>query len=197
VWGILQQPMPTFSENLRRLRDECALTQVELARRSGLTQSAISRYETGEDVPELSSLLKLATGLRMPLEPLVVGLDMKFDLVYQGLRATVTTAEGEGTEVPSAAEFADPPTVERIVPDAPEFPDPGYEPTDADLEAARSALRRAASDILSVTQFLVPRPAPVARREGSEVRRGTVRARMGKSAKHRPTRTRANTAKRR
>ncbi|MBE9124893.1 helix-turn-helix transcriptional regulator [Coleofasciculus sp. LEGE 07092] len=46
---------------LRRLREEAGLTQAELARQipdktrtKSLTQSAISRWESGEDEPELT-----------------------------------------------------------------------------------------------------------------------------------------------
>ena len=40
--------MQTFSEKLRKAREQAGLSQAELARRSGLSRAAISRYESGE-----------------------------------------------------------------------------------------------------------------------------------------------------
>lgn len=48
---------------LSRLRKESGLTQVELARRSGLTQQAISDYESGRRTPSLLAGEKIANAL--------------------------------------------------------------------------------------------------------------------------------------
>jgi predicted nucleotidyltransferase/DNA-binding XRE family transcriptional regulator len=58
---------------LRRARKAAGLTQAELARRAGVTQSVISAYEAGRREPALSTLTRLinATGatLRLDIEP--------------------------------------------------------------------------------------------------------------------------------
>ncbi|HAX81822.1 MAG TPA: hypothetical protein DCY40_04565 [Actinobacteria bacterium] len=58
---------------LRMARDRADMTQGELAARAGVTQQAISAYETGRREPTLPTLLRLieATGLelRMQLHP--------------------------------------------------------------------------------------------------------------------------------
>lgn len=173
VAGMLVLPsMPTFADNLKRLRDECKLTQVELARRAGLTQSAISRYETGEDIPEVSSLLKLATGLRLPLDPLVEGLDVKFDAVYRDLRISITseeTGEEYGTET---AEL--PPDV---LPGAPDPIGGAHEPDSQEMAAAIPALHRVVAELVSVVARLPHGPVAVARDLGSDVRPRAARPR--------------------
>jgi len=60
---------------LRDARRRCGLTQAELARRAGVTQSVISAYESGARQPSLPTLarlvaaigLELAIGVRKPV----------------------------------------------------------------------------------------------------------------------------------
>ena len=47
---------------IAKARAETGLTQKELAERSGLTQSNISRIETGRSVPNVRTLQQLAQG---------------------------------------------------------------------------------------------------------------------------------------
>ena len=52
-----------ISADLIRLRLDENMTQTELAKKSGLKQSAIARLESEEVLPKLSTLLKLAKAL--------------------------------------------------------------------------------------------------------------------------------------
>lgn len=56
---------------LRELRRGAGLTQAELARRMGTTQSAVARWERGAVAPSLPSLRRLAAacGHRVAFEP--------------------------------------------------------------------------------------------------------------------------------
>lgn len=68
-------PAPTVAAGLIRLaRAKTGLTQGELAKRAGVSQQAISAYETGRKDPTLSSLQRMirASGLELTfrLEPL-------------------------------------------------------------------------------------------------------------------------------
>jgi hypothetical protein len=58
---------------LRKARKAAGLTQAELARRAGVTQSVVSAYEAGRREPAVSTLSRLvdATGatLRLQIEP--------------------------------------------------------------------------------------------------------------------------------
>ena len=49
----------TFAENLRRLRNEKGLTQIELAELCGISPKTLSSYETGRTEPNLGEVKKL------------------------------------------------------------------------------------------------------------------------------------------
>ncbi len=51
-----------------RARNEEQLTQSELAERTGLRQSNISRIEKGQSIPSIATLAKIAQGLGKRLE---------------------------------------------------------------------------------------------------------------------------------
>ncbi len=58
-----------ISDRIRRWREEKGTTQQELATRSGLAISTVHKVETGQMIPSISVLLKLAHGLgRRPTE---------------------------------------------------------------------------------------------------------------------------------
>ena len=59
--------MPTIGQNLRRLRKERRMGQVELGKRSGVAQQTISGIERDYREPHASTLRKLAEVLAVPL----------------------------------------------------------------------------------------------------------------------------------
>ena len=63
-----------FGANLRRLRLDAGLTQMELSNRCGLDMAEISRLETGLRDVRLSTIVRLADGLEVPVHELVDGL---------------------------------------------------------------------------------------------------------------------------
>jgi ribosome-binding protein aMBF1 (putative translation factor) len=56
-----------LAELVYRLRDEAGLTQTELARRMGSTQSSIARMEAGSQTPRIDLLDRLGRALGTPL----------------------------------------------------------------------------------------------------------------------------------
>lgn len=52
--------MSNFSVMIKKLRNECHLTQEELAKKLGLTRSTIGMYETGKREPDFETLEKIA-----------------------------------------------------------------------------------------------------------------------------------------
>jgi transcriptional regulator with XRE-family HTH domain len=60
--------MPKINETIRARRLALGLSQIEAARRSGIQQRQVSRFERGGDVT-LSTFLKLAQALDMELIP--------------------------------------------------------------------------------------------------------------------------------
>jgi transcriptional regulator with XRE-family HTH domain len=60
-----------FASNLRSLREMRALTQAELGHRAGIGAASISHFETGQRVPSLESLVKVADALDVPVDALL------------------------------------------------------------------------------------------------------------------------------
>lgn len=65
--------MAEFSEFLYQLRKEKNLTQSELAERLGITNKAVSKWETGDAMPDTSQLLPLAEILGVSVDELLRG----------------------------------------------------------------------------------------------------------------------------
>lgn len=60
-----------FSKQLRKLRQSHKLTQIELAKRLGLSYSAISMYERGERQPNFETLEAFADFFNVPMSTLI------------------------------------------------------------------------------------------------------------------------------
>jgi transcriptional regulator with XRE-family HTH domain len=58
-------------ERIRDARLAAGLTQVELAERCDLTQGAISQMENGEGSPRVTTLIRIADALNVPLHTLI------------------------------------------------------------------------------------------------------------------------------
>ena len=65
--------MGEFSTNLARLRTEHDMSQEELAKRVGVTQSAIWQYENGISTPKIAVAISMARVLGTTCEELVGG----------------------------------------------------------------------------------------------------------------------------
>jgi transcriptional regulator with XRE-family HTH domain len=70
------EPRAQFGVNLRRLRTEADLTQMELSNRSGLDMAEISRLARGQRDPQLTTIVKLATSLNVDPAVLVTGIKL-------------------------------------------------------------------------------------------------------------------------
>ncbi len=99
-------PAPTVAAGLiRSARDISGLTQAQLADRAGVTQQAISAYETGRTEPTLPTLTRLlrAAGLEMrirlaPIDDHDTALGSFMDSLPPRRRAELDTATQERTE---------------------------------------------------------------------------------------------------
>lgn len=58
---------------IRQLRERCGMTQTELARQIGVTDKAISRWETARGLPDISLLQPLAQALGVSVMELLAG----------------------------------------------------------------------------------------------------------------------------
>jgi transcriptional regulator with XRE-family HTH domain len=61
---------PTFGDVLERLRRRRGLSQSSVARLVPIDRSALSRWEGGSRLPDLASLARLATAMRLSADEL-------------------------------------------------------------------------------------------------------------------------------
>jgi DNA-binding XRE family transcriptional regulator len=73
TWSRIPRVSPEeqFARNLRRLRHAAGLSQEQLADRTGLHPTEISRLERAAREPRLGTIVRLASGLGVRIEKLV------------------------------------------------------------------------------------------------------------------------------
>lgn len=99
--------MNDFSTNLKRARDERNMSRQELADASGLSSAAIGYYETGKREPQASTLIAIATALRMTTDELL-GYTAPHDDDFIRAKAfieSVTSRDGEHLQVVEAVDM--------------------------------------------------------------------------------------------
>lgn len=85
-------PVSIFSENLRTARLRRGWTQKELATASGMTQSAIANYESGQRNPTGIALIKISAALTVSPDWLGQGLDEHAKSDIDGTVSTLLTS---------------------------------------------------------------------------------------------------------
>ena len=70
----LQREQPTFAQRLKTFRLAENLSQAELSKKTGLSQSMIGNYERDQGKPTFASVQKLARGLGVKTSALVEGI---------------------------------------------------------------------------------------------------------------------------
>jgi len=71
-----QSAAEIFGQRLARLRDEAGLSQSAMARRIGVSQSAVSQIEAGDRSPSYGMLVQLAQALGVGM-PYLVGAEVE------------------------------------------------------------------------------------------------------------------------
>jgi len=76
TWARMPRVIPEerFAANLRRLRTDAGMSQEQLAGRTGLHPTEISRLERAVREPRLGTIVRLARGLEVGVERLVAGI---------------------------------------------------------------------------------------------------------------------------
>lgn len=77
-----------IGEFLKKLRNKKALTQEQLAEQLNVSRRTISRWETGNNLPDLSVLIELADFYKVDLRELLDG-ERKSEQMNQELKETV------------------------------------------------------------------------------------------------------------
>jgi transcriptional regulator with XRE-family HTH domain len=71
---VYEQPDPALATRLKRLREQRAVTQEQLAFDAGITVSALSRIERGLNSPGWTTVRRIIDALGVSLGELVEGL---------------------------------------------------------------------------------------------------------------------------
>lgn len=71
VFPFTVQDMTAFAERLKTLRESRKLTQARLAELIGVNSRAYNRWERGNFIPQLDTLVKIADVLNVTLDELV------------------------------------------------------------------------------------------------------------------------------
>ena len=69
----------TIHQLIRNYRHDAKLSQLALAKKTGIPQRNISYWESGRGDPSISACIKLATGLGITLEELVRNINLTED----------------------------------------------------------------------------------------------------------------------
>ena len=92
---------------VREARKRAALTQAELAKRTGTTQSVISRLERGATAPSMQSISELVRACGFELQVRMVPHDdQDWSLVQQNLRLSPTQRVRQGARTVDFIETA-------------------------------------------------------------------------------------------
>lgn len=62
--------MKSFGQNLKSLREQCAISQQELADKIGTTQPRVSEWENDKVEPALYNIIRIVDTLRVSFEDL-------------------------------------------------------------------------------------------------------------------------------
>ena len=131
--------MRPIAENLKALRTQAGLSQEQLGLGANVKQSAISRYERDEDVPEVGTILRLAAGLNVPVEALLKGVDAEYDRLIASNKPESQDPDLESAQERTAA----------MLSESGEDPDLLDEPTEADGSPTLASARDKLATILA------------------------------------------------
>jgi transcriptional regulator with XRE-family HTH domain len=84
VVPLPSSPLSAFGRAIRELRHTQGISQEELGYRSGLDRTYVGGIERGERNPTLCSILRLATGLEVPVSSIVE----RFERLLEEARTT-------------------------------------------------------------------------------------------------------------
>ena len=88
--------MESIGNNIKRIRKQLGLTQEELAMHVGVTPQAVSRWENGTGMPDISLVVPLAKTLRVSTDSLFGINEEKYDSqIYINLKRNIEKIEAD------------------------------------------------------------------------------------------------------
>jgi transcriptional regulator with XRE-family HTH domain len=102
-------PVPSFGENLKRIRQRSRLKSKDVAERVDVAKSVVSGWENNRrGLPETPTLFKLAKALNCSIEELLQGVDAEYEAAVQKrfVKPDFVTVGGSESEHALAEESA-------------------------------------------------------------------------------------------
>lgn len=114
-----QESLPPIGRRIRALRKLQRLRLLDLADRAGCSESLLSRIETGQVMPSLSTLHRLSQGLRVNVAVLMEDKQNRTCTVYspetRPRTAHSTAAEGDGSAAESLVPYSADGRIEALI----------------------------------------------------------------------------------
>ena len=90
----MNEPTSNIGERLRRTRTAMDISLDEASRRTGVSKPMLGQIERGQSVPTITTLWKIATGLKTPLSSFLEEPQSDYAVVDIHENAPVTAADG-------------------------------------------------------------------------------------------------------
>ena len=84
----------SIAEGIREERKKAGMTQKELGKRLGVTQSMIAQYECGNRIPKILTIRRIADILEADLEPFYYAYHYAGKIAYDALREKIQRDKG-------------------------------------------------------------------------------------------------------
>ena len=100
----LYNNMESLGNNIKRIRKQLGLTQEELALHVGVTPQAVSRWENGTGMPDISLVVPIAKTLQVSTDSLFGVDDQRYDSkLYIDLKRSIEKIEADAENNEEAA----------------------------------------------------------------------------------------------
>lgn len=90
----------TVADNLKMIRDQKKLSLDALAKITGVSKSMLAQIERGEANPSISTVWKIANGLKLPFTELVARQEKDFEIIKKSEIACLSEDEGRYRNYP-------------------------------------------------------------------------------------------------
>ena len=88
------EPAVMIGARLREIRTELDLSLEEAAKRTGVSKPMLGQIERGQSIPTVTTLWKIATGLKTPLSSFLQERSPEYSIIRIGGEAPVTEDQG-------------------------------------------------------------------------------------------------------
>ena len=90
----MNEPTSMIGERLREVRTNLNLSLEDAARVTGVSKPMLGQIERGQSIPTITTLWKIATGLKTPLSSFLQERQSKYTIIQYNEKAPVTEDDG-------------------------------------------------------------------------------------------------------